>query len=269
MFFAVDKSFKELARTAKKIVLALPVMSSKENYNILKENNRLLELITRGLEAYLEVKRVVFPRFYFLSNDELLEILAQTRIPQAVQPHLRKCFDAIYRLEFGQKDMGDGSGKMVPTNDILAFISPEGEKLLFQKGLKARGAVEEWLSKVEEGMFMSVKRAMRFGYQCYPHKERDVWFQDHPNQVALTISQQQWAADIHAILDQPKQTCANTLEHMKDFEKKCLKNLAALAALTRKDIPSLVRKVLTALITIDVHAKDSVALLLNKNVCKS
>lgn len=97
-------------------------------------------------------------------------------MPQAVQPHLRKCFDAIYRLEFGQKESGDG-GKMISTNDIIAFISPEGEKLLFGKGLKARGAVEEWLSKVEEAMFIAVKRYMRFGYQCYPAKERDEWFQ--------------------------------------------------------------------------------------------
>ncbi|XP_073833430.1 dynein heavy chain at 16F isoform X2 [Musca autumnalis] len=269
MFFAVDKSFKEMVRTAKKVSLALPVMSSKDNYDVLMENNRILDLITRGLEAYLEVKRVVFPRFYFLSNDELLEILAQTRIPQTVQPHLRKCFDAIHRLEFGQKDVGDGSGRTVATNDILAFISPEGEKLLFQKGLKARGAVEEWLSKVEEGMFASVKRAMRFGYQCYPHKQRDEWFQDHPNQVALTISQQQWAADIHYILDNPKWSEEKIMQEMKLFEKKCLKNLAALAALTRQNISSLVRKVLTALITIDVHAKDSVSLLIEKQVVKS
>uniref|UniRef100_A0A1A9V6M7 AAA+ ATPase domain-containing protein n=1 Tax=Glossina austeni TaxID=7395 RepID=A0A1A9V6M7_GLOAU len=267
MFFQVDKTFKDMVRTAKKVSLALPVMSSTANYLLLKENNRLLDLINRGLEAYLEVKRVVFPRFYFLSNDELLEILAQTRVPQAVQPHLRKCFDAIYRLEFGQKD--DGSGKMVPTNDILAFMSPEGEKLFFQKGLKARGAVEEWLSKVEEGMFAAVKRAMRFGYQCYPNKERDIWFQDHPNQVALTVSQQQWAADIHYVLDNQKWSSSTILDKMKEFEKKCLKNLAALAALTRKDITSLVRKVLTALITIDVHAKDSVNLLITKEVFKS
>lgn len=67
-------------------------------------------------------------RFYFLSNDELLEILAQTRNPHAVQPHLRKCFDAIAQLQFGTKDAGEG--KAVMTNDIIAMISPEGEKIL-------------------------------------------------------------------------------------------------------------------------------------------
>lgn len=76
-------------------------------------------------------------RFYFLSNDELLEILAQTRNPQAVQPHLRKCFDAISQLEFGlltSTTHGEGKTdetgeKIQYTNDILAMVSPEGEKV--------------------------------------------------------------------------------------------------------------------------------------------
>ncbi|XP_055843876.1 dynein axonemal heavy chain 6 [Episyrphus balteatus] len=268
MFTIVDRSFKEIMRNALKVSLALPVMTNVDTYNTFREHNRMLDSITRGLEAYLEVKRVVFPRFYFLSNDELLEILAQTRVPQAVQPHLRKCFDAISKLEFGQKESGDG-GKMIATNDIVAMLSPEGEKLLFGKGLKARGAVEEWLSKVEEAMFLAVKRYMKFGYQCYPVKERHKWFEDHPNQVVLTVSQQQWAAEIHAIYDGPDEKNGNILKSLKAFEKKCFDNLSALAAITRKEITNLLRKVLCALITVDVHARDSVTNLLEKNVVKS
>lgn len=108
----------------------------------LQRNNALLEQIMKCLESYLETKRVAFPRFYFLSNDELLDILAQTRNPHAVQPHLRKCFDAIARLEFAIKASEEGESSLrrsmstILTTDISAMISPEGERVPLGKGLK-------------------------------------------------------------------------------------------------------------------------------------
>jgi len=78
--------------------------------------------VQKGLSDYLETKRAAFARFYFLSNDELLEILSQTKDVELVQPHLKKCFEAINRIEFN-KDGGNIR--------ILSMSSIEKETIQF------------------------------------------------------------------------------------------------------------------------------------------
>ncbi|KER18598.1 hypothetical protein T265_15950, partial [Opisthorchis viverrini] len=77
-FMAVDKSYKDVMRKVQKVPLAMRAATQPGLLDTFRNNNQLLEQIQKCLEAYLESKRSVFPRFYFLSNDELLEILAQT-----------------------------------------------------------------------------------------------------------------------------------------------------------------------------------------------
>lgn len=267
MFTVVDRNWKEIMRNVAKDPLAMPAMTQHGYLDTMKKNNALLEQITRCLEAYLEVKRVAFPRFYFLSNDELLEILAQTKNPHAVQPHLRKCFDAIARIEFGWTE-GENKGEKVQTNDILAMVSPEGEKVQFNRGLKARGSVEDWLGKVEEAMFAALKRCMKYAYRVVTAMERTMWLCDQPNQVVLTVSQQQWASEVHEILDGDGDPSMVT-QKLVNYEKKLAAELSKLAAMARAIITPLVRKVLCALITIDVHAKDTISSMIENGVVRS
>ncbi|XP_026758308.2 dynein axonemal heavy chain 6 [Galleria mellonella] len=293
LFTIVDKSWKDIMRKLAKVPLAMPAATQPKLYEEFVRNNEMLDQIMKCLEAYLETKRVAFPRFFFLSNDELLEILAQTRNPHAVQPHLRKCFDAISKLEFGvklsesemeiteegtlvEKEMSFQTRDMFQarlaktakpedlTTDIIAMLSPEGERVNLGKGLKARGNVEDWLGKVEEAMFASVKKCMKFAIKDYLGRPRVEWVELHPNQVILSVSQIMWAKGVHELFDLEIPLRIDTA--LLEYERKCIADLNDLAALTRKDLSSLFRKVLCALITVDVHARDTISHMVEKHV---
>ena len=95
--------------------------------------NHELEEIQKSLDLYLETKRNVFPRFYFISNDDLLEILGQSKNPEAVQPHLKKCFDNIVRLKLH---------KVRDRNETSSMTSSDGEEVEFQQVVMLEGPVE-------------------------------------------------------------------------------------------------------------------------------
>ena len=61
-------------------------------FKVLKANNESFDAIQKTLENFLEKKRDLFQRFYFLSNDELLEILSTVKSFEQIEPHLRKVF---------------------------------------------------------------------------------------------------------------------------------------------------------------------------------
>jgi len=127
---------------------ALDVVQIEEMGQILKSADDKLETVQKGLNDYLESKRGLFPRFFFLSNEELLEILSETKEPLRVQPHLKKCFEGINGLKFDEE------------KKIHGMYSIEGEYVPFTRvidPIASKGAVEDWLVQVEDVMIKSVK----------------------------------------------------------------------------------------------------------------
>lgn len=214
----------------------------------LRENNRLLEEIQKGLNNYLEKKRLFFPRFFFLSNDELLEILSETKDPTRVQPHLKKCFEGISRLEFTEQQ------------EITAMISAENESVSFRSKIypaKARGMVEKWLQQVEEEMITSVRFVIKDACGAYPKVDRKKWVVEWPGQVVICGSQNYWTADVENAIQ------TNTLQNYLEV---CNQQITETVALVRGKLESGTRITLGALIVIDVHARDVIKELIDQKV---
>ena len=155
-----------------------------------------------------------FARFYFISNDELLQILSQSRDPTAVQPFLRKCFDALASLEFissrgspTQLHKGTGSNHRLPKASaaslrISAMVSGDGERIEFQSShLRPAGAVEKWLGGVEAAMQKTLKALLKAGMAAQNSTRRSEWIKQHPGQVVATASQIKWTAETIAAIE--------------------------------------------------------------------
>lgn len=167
--------------------LAISACTDENLLKTLIVNNQLLDQIMLSLEAYLESKRVIFARFYFLSNDELIEIIAQARNARAVQPFMNKCFDAIWRIQF-ENDDEEGNPlepeEQSPTN-IISMISVEKEIVKFSLQIRATGNVEFWLSRVEEEMKNTLRLLMEVAIKDYDKIPRKKWVLLHAAQVMV------------------------------------------------------------------------------------
>nr|XP_029531899.1 dynein heavy chain 14, axonemal [Oncorhynchus nerka] len=85
VFLQVDQSWKEIMRRTDDRPNALRAATAPGVLEMLQAGNVHLEKIQKCLEDYFESKRSVFARFYFLSNEELLDVLSQSKNPNAIQ----------------------------------------------------------------------------------------------------------------------------------------------------------------------------------------
>uniref|UniRef100_A0A674D4I4 Dynein axonemal heavy chain 1 n=1 Tax=Salmo trutta TaxID=8032 RepID=A0A674D4I4_SALTR len=212
----------------------------------LRDCNKLLELVQKGLSDYLETKRGSFPRFYFLSDDELLEILSQTKDPTAVQPHLRKCFENIARLKF-QSDL-----------QITHMYSGEGEEVKLCLPVWPSGNVEDWLREVEKSMKACLRDNIERSLKVYPQQPRTEWVLSWPGQVVIAGCQTFWTTEVSNALEQGDLT--------DRLYPQLQTQLGDLVQLVRGRLSKMQRAVLSALIVIEVHAKDVAAKLVEEGV---
>lgn len=131
-FDKIHNSFKIEMERIHKERNALRCLTKVNFIPDLQSLNRKLESIQKQLNQLLKSKRALFPRFFFLSNDDLLEIIGQSKNPEPVNKHIKKIFEGINKLQFesGARDKPKG------TYEISSLTSPEGELVKLESAVK-------------------------------------------------------------------------------------------------------------------------------------
>lgn len=136
-----------------------------------------------ALDAYLESKCLIFPRFYFLSKDDLLDILANGNHPDRVVRHLFKLFDNLKRVDFAE----DADGN--PTKNAVVMYSKEGERVELVEPCACVGSVEVWLNDLVDVMRKTLRAVLADAVDTHNVMSRPTWIDHYPAQIVLTGSQ--------------------------------------------------------------------------------
>jgi len=190
-------------RTVMQQTLQYPTVLDSCSQNKIKETFETcleqLDSVMKGLNKFLNEKRLAFPRFFFLSNEELLSILAQAREPKAVQRYLSKCFEGIEALTFEEDlKITQFHSNEMETIDFIQQISP------FNQENQLKG-VEEWLGEVEKSMKLTLKSIYVNALQSFKPTDRKKWLFQWPAQISVICEQTMWTNSvIQAILNSKK-----------------------------------------------------------------
>ena len=258
-FEGIDGSFKELMKSAQETPNVVEACMKEGRGEQLAEMTRNLELCQKSLNDYLDTKKKIFPRFYFVSNVALLDILSNGNNPPRVMPYVGDCYDSIADVTFEPPAAEGGV-----CNTATAMIAKDGEMVPFHKPFVMAGAVERWLNELtvmqQDSLRVILEAAVESAVSWEVEKPRHMWLEDYPAQVALVGSQIYWTEETQAALDELE---AGQEDSVKKYLALCNDRLNALISRVVGDLKPDLRTKIISMITLDVHARDVVQKLID------
>lgn len=267
-FKSVDSEFIALMRRIANRPYAMEVLNIENLQRTLERLANLMNVIQRALGEYLEKQRRDFSRFYFLGDDDLLEIMGNASEPGKVLSHVPKMFAGIAGARQSKAD--------VPEDVITildAMVSKDGEVVPFHKPIHiaTSTSVKEWLKVMEESMKntlallleQAVNEDSSSGLEASEDSKAKFvdWATKFPAQVMILATQINWSMGVDSCLRREDSSDA-LRDQLKALEWK----LEVMAETVLLELPPQSRKKFEQMITELVHQRDVIRELIDEGV---
>eukprot|EP00051_Salpingoeca_urceolata_P022682 m.374607 g.374607 ORF g.374607 m.374607 type:complete len:4614 (-) comp20005_c1_seq14:242-14083(-) len=253
-FLSINNDFLGLMKKVSKAPNVMDVISIPGADGVLNKMLDKLGKVEKDLRDYLEKERRKFPRFYFVGDEDLLDIIGNAKNIDKQQKHFKKMFAGINAVALNEAG-----------TDVVGILSREAEVVDYKTDVKVAGRkINEWLQGVENEMRSSmaallaeatiaVGRFREQGFVLEPYLE---WLDKFQGQLVVLAAQVSWSQVVESALK--TSTATASLEGVKDG---VIKTLTALADLVLGYHPIVRRKKLEQMITELVHQRDVTAQL--------
>ena len=254
-FTNIDKNFMKIVSMATETQNVVDVCNGSDLVkSMLPHLQEQLELCQKSLSAYLETKRGEFPRFYFVSDPTLLEILSLGSHPPSVVPHFMSgLFDSLSDVHFDEAD----------ASKISHMVSPQHEVVEMDTPVDTKGNIEVWLQRLVDGMKDTVCAITKRANSNVHRQELETFIFGHPAQIALLGIQFMWTADTQSALTSSKTDKSIMSKNMKKTDA-ILKEMITITVKT--SLTKIQRTNLETCITVHMHQKESTEDLLKKKI---
>lgn len=269
-FKSVDSEFIQLMRRIANRPFAMEALNIENLQRTLERLGNLMGVIQRALGEYLEKQRRDFSRFYFLGDDDLLEIIGNSQEPGKVLGHVSKMFAGIAGATSVTADLPEDC-----LTRFDAMVSKDGEVVPFYKPIEVmkQMGVKDWLKQLEERMQSTL--ALLLEQAVSEDKSSDIsltsedgkatfveWAKKFPAQIMILATLINWSMGVEVALKAGVASAEGLKTVLVSLEGK----LDIMAQNVLLDLPTDVRKKFEQLITELVHQRDVTRSLIDAGV---
>ncbi|KAH7340377.1 dynein heavy chain protein 1 [Rhizoctonia solani] len=258
-FQNINSEFLTVMKKVYKSPFILDVMNIAGVQKSLERLADLLTKIQKALGEYLERERASFPRFYFVGDEDLLEIIGNSKDIIRIMKHLKKMFAGISTMILDED-----------VTQIQGIASREGEEVRFASPilLKDFPKINDWLAKLESEMRISLAKllcdsvvelqAFYGNGDSLPKDKFLAWIESYPAQLVSLAIQVAWTSSVESALieNADLEGALSTVQQ----------GLELLADVVLTDLSTTTRRKCEHLITELVHQRDVIRSLIGQNV---